>query len=234
MVSLQNVAVTFVGLALVGACGKSVKKKDPLGAQSLPTATTTPAGNADSNRNAPSPQPSTSPAPDDDDDLTPTSSPNPSTSPSPGTSPAPSTPTPDVGFEMLKDFVTPGGAQSGFLEDGGVYFAPNTSVFFAMSYRVSGNETKAVAEMYAKNAADFDKAEYISAFHTGTCSNIGPRYQHVPGDATPGKSEFLIVLKGTGAKRAGAGIAQFALPGNLVFVVQFKDQSQCLNFAPAK
>lgn len=145
----------------------------------------------------------------------------------------PSTPSPEVDFQMVKSFVTDGGERTGYLPDGRVYFASDQPIFFAMSYQTIGDVTQAIAEIHAKSAMYLTKPEYTGAFHTGTCSNIGPRYQHVAGDATPGKSEFFIVMKGTGASRRGTGIAQFALSDKLIFVIQFGSLKACLSFAKA-
>jgi hypothetical protein len=137
---------------------------------------------------------------------------------------------------MIKSYVTPGGTQSGYLKDGGVYFAPKDGFFFAMSYQTIGTKTTAIAELYAKEASYLTKPEYIGAFHKGTCAKIGERYQHIKGDTTLGKSEFIITLKGTGTKRAGTGVAEFALPSGLVFLIKLADNISpvCMEFAEVK
>jgi hypothetical protein len=150
--------------------------------------------------------------------------------------PSPVPPSPGTDFQMIKSYVTPGGTQSGYLKDGGVYFAPKDGLFFAMSYQTIGTKTTAIAELYAKEASYLTKPEYIGAFHKGTCAKIGERYQHIKGDTTLGKSEFIITLKGTGTKRAGTGVAEFALPSGLVFRIKLADNISpvCMEFAEVK
>jgi hypothetical protein len=224
---------TVVGAVLMAvACGKTVSRTVETlpasggGTNSAPG----PADNADpaakqnqaNSNTAGTPAASTSPAPSADP-LAP-SSPEPSTAPTASVAPG-SSPAPGASAAPTRQFVVDGGPVSGFLQDGRIYFAPNISYFYTASFTSSANLTTVTGELYFKEAALNPEGNLTSRIHAGPCTDIASKpYQHIPGNASPGESEILIPLSGTGTAKKGTGTGNFAFRNEPIsWVIQFEN-----------
>jgi hypothetical protein len=134
----------------------------------------------------------------------------------------------ESGFET----VTEGGAETGLLENGNVYYAPGESIFFNFKYQILNGQTQILSNIYFKDAAP---AEAISShLHSGSCTDQASKhYQHVAGDATPETSELHVSLTGTGNKKSGTGIGKFVPRSEeLSYVIHYNGGRLCAPFGP--